>query len=50
MKPQRSTAKVKANSSVDDFSSLDVKSKVPPASKPKEEKKPEDDLWEMLNS
>jgi hypothetical protein len=47
-KPQKSQAKVKANSSVEDFSSLDVKSKAAPAPKPKDKK--EDDLWNMLNS
>lgn len=48
IKPRSSAAKVKANSSVDDFSSLDVKSKAAPAPKPKNDK--EDDLWDMLNS
>lgn len=47
-KPRSSAAKVKANNSVDDFSSLDVKSKAAPAPKPKNDK--EDDLWDMLNS
>ena len=49
VKPKASSAtKVKANSSVEDFNSLDVKSKVAAAPKPKNDK--EDDLWDMLNS
>lgn len=49
-KPQKqsSTARVKPNASVEDFNSLDVKSKVVAAPKPKDDK--EDDLWLMLNS
>lgn len=47
-KPSKSAGKVKANSSVEDFNSLDVKSKVESPPKPKDDK--EDDLWDMLNS
>lgn len=48
-KPPKVAAKVKPNSSMEDFNSLDVKSKVAPApTKPKDDK--EDDLWDMLNS
>lgn len=48
-KPQKSIVKVKSNTSVEDFSALDVKSKVP-ASIPKPKDDKEDDLWDMLNS
>lgn len=48
-KPQKPVAKVKSNSSVEDFNNLDVKSKATaPKPKPKDDK--EDDLWDMLNS
>ena len=47
-KPQKVGTKLKANSSVEDFNGLDVKSKAAVAPKPKNDK--EDDLWDMLNS
>lgn len=48
-KSQKSATKVKSTNVVDDFTSLDVKSKkVVTTQKPKDDK--EDDLWDMLNS
>lgn len=44
-RPPKTAAKVKT---VEDFSNLDVKSKVSTAPKPKDDK--EADLWDLLNS
>lgn len=47
-KSRNLSGRLKDNSSVEDFSSLDVKSKITAPKKPKDDK--EDDLWDMLNS